>query len=533
MTLAYRGMVAAPHALASEAGVEVLKSGGSAVDAAIATNAVLNVVYPHMSGIGGDAFWLIYDDASREVHFLNAAGRAASGATIEWFRERGMTGIPHRGVVPGTLTVPGSVDGWCEAHGAYGRLPLRRLLEAAIYYARDGFPATARLSVWTKEAAEVLRQNPEAAAVYLPGGSPPGEGQRVVLSDLARTLELIADSGRDAFYEGDVAREICAYAREHGGFGDEGDWADQRARWGDPVSTSYRGITIHETPPPTQGISALQALNLVERFDLGGVEYLGPDHVHLLVEATKVAFYDRNRFIADPDFADVPTERLVSKAYAEERGDMIRMERALSWNRIPSPEAKLAGDTVYVCAVDEEGNAASLIQSLYMGYGSGVVAGRSGVLLQNRGAYFSLVPEHPNRLEPRKQPFHTLISSLAFENGELRAVFGAMGADGQPQIHLQFYTATIDFGLSPREAIGAPRWLFGRYALGEARDLLNAESRFPATTLVELERRGHLLNRWGPWQERAGHANGIAIQLGTGTLIGASDPRSDGAAIGF
>lgn len=533
MTLAYRGMVAAPHALASEAGVEVLKSGGSAVDAAIATNAVLNVVYPHMSGVGGDAFWLIYDGASREVRFLNAAGRAASGATIEWFRERGMSEIPHRGVVPGTLTVPGSVDGWCQAHGAYGRLPLTRLLEAAIYYARDGFPVTSRLSEWTRETAEVLRQSPEAAATYLPGGEPPREGQRMVLSDLARTLDLIAAGGRDAFYEGEVAREIRAYAREHGGFGDEDDWADQRARWGAPVSTSYRGVTIHETPPPTQGISALQALNLVERFDLGGMEYLGPDHVHLLVEATKVAFHDRNRFVADPEFADVPTERLVSKAYAGECGDLIRMERALSWDQIPSPEARLAGDTVYVCAVDEEGNAASLIQSLYMGYGSGVVAGRSGVLLQNRGTYFSLDPEHPNKLEPRKQPFHTLISSLAFRNGDPWAVFGAMGADGQPQIHLQFYTAMIDFGLSPREAIESPRWLFGRYALGEARDLLNVESRFPAATLVGLERRGHLLNRWDPWQERAGHANGIAIQPGTGTLMGASDPRSDGAAIGY
>jgi gamma-glutamyltranspeptidase len=532
MTLAYQGMVAAPHALASEAGVEVLKAGGSAVDAAIAANAVLNVVYPHMSGIGGDAFWLIYDGASREVRFLNAAGRAASGATIEWLRERGLSEIPHRGVVPGTLTVPGSVDGWCEAHGAYGRLPLARLLEAAIYYAHDGFPVTARLSEWTRETAEVLKQNPEAV-VYMPGGEPPREGQRMVLSDLARTLELIADDGRDAFYEGEISREICTYARKNGGFGDEDDWADQRARWGDSVSASYRGVTIHETPPPTQGISVLQALNLVERFDLGSMEYLGPDHVHLLVEATKVAFHDRNRLISDPEFADVPTKRLVSKAYAEERGDLIRMDRVLSWDQIPSPEAKLAGDTVYVCVVDEEGNAASLIQSLYMGYGSGVVAGRSGVLLQNRGAYFSLDSEHPNRLEPRKQPFHTLIASLAFKNDDPWAVFGAMGADGQPQIHLQFYTGIIDFGVSPREAIGSPRWLFGRYALGEARDLLNIESHFPATTLTELERRGHLLNRWSPWQERAGHANGIVIQPGTGALMGASDPRSDGAAIGY
>jgi gamma-glutamyltranspeptidase len=251
------------------------------------------------------------------------------------------------------------------------------------------------------------------------------------------------------------------------------------------------------------------------------------------VEAAKVAFHDRNRFIADPEFADVPSERLISKAYAEERANLIHMDRALPWDQIPSSEAKLAGDTVYVCAVDAEGNAASLIQSLYMGYGSGVVAGRSGVLLQNRGAYFSLDPGHPNTCEPRKQPFHTLIASLASRNDDPWAVFGAMGADGQPQIHLQFYTSMIDFQLSPQEAIWSPRYLFGRYALGEARDLLNIESRFPATTLTELERRGHLLNRWGPWQERAGHANSIVIQPGTGALMGASDPRSDGAAIGY
>jgi len=532
MTPAYRGMVAAPHALASEAGVEVLEAGGSAVDAAIATNAVLNVVYPHMSGIGGDAFWLIHDSKAREVYFLNAGGRAASGATIEWFEDRGMSEIPVRGIVAGTVLTPGSVDGWCEANEAYGRLPLRRLLEPAITYAREGFPVSARLASWGRETANVLRQNPEAAEVYLPDGEPPREGQRMVLGDLARTLELIADGGHDAFYEGEIAQEVCRYAHERGGFGDEADWANQRARWGDSLSSSYRGVTIHETPPPTQGIAALQTLNLVETFDLGGMEYLGPDHIHLLVEATKVAFHDRNRFIADPEFADVPGDRLISKAYAEERSDLVRMERALPWDRIPSSGAALAGDTVYVCAVDAEGNAASLIQSLYMGYGSCVVAGKTGVLLQNRGAYFSLDREHPNRLAPRKQPFHTLIASLAFKGEDLWAVFGAMGADGQPQIHLQAYIAMIDFGLSPREAIESPRWLSGRYALGGPRDLLNVESRFPAATLAELERRGHVLNRWGPWAELAGHANGIMVQPGTGALTGSSDPRSDGAAIG-
>lgn len=533
MTLAYRGMVAAPHALASEAGVEVLKEGGSAVDAAIAANAVLGVVYPHMSGVGGDAFWLIRESTEQEVRFLNAAGNAASDATIEWFRERGMSDIPHRGVVPGTITVPGSVDGWCEANAFYGRLPLARLLEAAIDYAREGFSVTGRLAKWTEENAKILKQNPESAKNYLPGGAPPREGQRMVLSDLARTLEAIAESGRDAFYEGEVAREICGYARKHGGFGNETDWSEQRAQWGDSVSSSYRGITVHETPPPTQGVTALQALNLVERSDLGDMEYLGPDHVHLLVEANKVAFRDRNRLIADPGFVDVPSDRLASKDYAKECESMIYANRASYWDQMSSSGTGLNGDTVYICAMDAEGNVASLIQSIYMAYGSGVVAGRSGVLLQNRGAYFALDPEHRNRLEPRKQPFHTLIASLAFKDDDLWAAFGAMGADGQPQTHLQCYTAMIDFDMSPQQAIETPRWLSGRFAIGEPRDTLNVESRFPDKTLAELERRGHRLNRWEPWSERAGHANCIAVHPVSGALAGSSDPRSDGAAIGF
>lgn len=532
LTLALRGMVSCPHSLASAAGVEVLRAGGAAVDAAIAASAVLSVIYPHMTGVGGDACWLIYDARRRAVRYLDAAGRAAASAGLQWFRSRGMEEIPFRGSLPGTLTVPGAVDGWCEAHAAHGRLPLARDLSAAIEYARDGFPVTARLAAWTAHSADVLRASPEAAEIFLPGGALPKAGQRLRNPDLALTLDAIAGWGRAGFYEGEVAREAARYARAHGGFFTERDFAEQRARWGEPLSATYRGVTIYETPPPTQGFTVLQMLKLVEPFDLGTMEYLGPDHVHLLVQAKQLAFHDRDRVLADPDFVKVPVERLLSAAYAEERRRLIDPARALPWDRVPAA-GSLAGDTVYVCAVDAEGNAASLIHSVYGMFGSGVVAGRTGVVLQNRGAYFSLDPAHPNRLEPGKRPLHTLIASLAFRGEDLWQVFGCMGADGQPQIQLQAYTAMIDFGLDVQQAVESPRWLSGRFALGEPRDLLNMEGRFPAHTFAELARRGHTINRWEAWNERAGHAHGITMDPGTGARLGAADPRSDGAAVGY
>jgi gamma-glutamyltranspeptidase len=525
-------MVSSPHALASEAGVEILKAGGTAVDAAIAASAVLSVIYPHMTSVGGDAFWLIHDAQRGAVRFLSAAGCATSSATIDWFKSRGHDEIPPRGILPATVTVPGAVDGWCQAHAAYGRLPFARALTAAIEYARDGFPVTKRLADWTAQAATILNDSAEAAAIFLPGGKSPRAGQRLCNPCLALTLERIAADGRAGFYEGETAREIARYSRAHGGLQSEHDFMRQRSQWGEPLSTRYRGVTIYETPPPTQGLSVLQMLHLLEPSDLGALEYLGPDHVHLLVQAKMIAFHDRDRLVADPDFVTVPVERLLSRRYAEERRRLIDPRRALGWDRVPS-WGTLEGDTVYVGAVDALGNAVSLIHSLYGIYGSGVVAGSSGVVLQNRGAYFSLDPAHPNRLEPGKRPLHTLVASLAFRNDRLWQVFGCMGADGQPQIHLQAYTAMIDFGLDLQQAIESPRWLSGRFALGDPRDLLNMEGRFPERTFVELERRGHLINRWGAWNELAGHAHGITVDAGTGALMGGSDPRSDGAAIGY
>jgi gamma-glutamyltranspeptidase len=532
VTIALNGMVSCPHALASEAGVEILKAGGSAVDAAIAASAVLSVVYPHWTSVGGDQFWLIREAGRGAVRFLNAGGRAAASGSIDWFSRRGLAEIPFRGILPATLTTPGAVAGWCEAHAALGRLPLARDLAPAIGYARDGFPATARLASWTGKTAAVLAESPEAAAIFLPGGNPPRAGQRLRNPDLALTLDRIGGLGREGFYEGETGRELARFSREHGGFFAERDLAEQRARWGEPVSTTYRGVTIYETPPPTQGVSVLQMLNLLEPYDLSRFDYLGPDVVHHLVQAKQIAFHDRDRLIADPDFVKVPLARLVSKVYADERRQLLDPVRALPWDRVPS-SGSLAGDTVFVCAVDAHGHAAALIQSVYGMFGSGVVAGRTGVLLQNRSAYFSLDPAHPNRLEPGKIPLHTLIASLAFKGDALWQVLGCMGADGQPQIHLQAYTAMIDFGLDIQQAVESPRWLAGRFVIGDPRDLLNMEARFPAATLGELERRGHRVHRWPAWEELAGHAHGITIDPSTGARLGGSDPRSDGAAIGY
>lgn len=530
-TMAPNGMVASPHSLASAAGVDVLRAGGSAVDAAIAASAALSVLYPHMTGVGGDAFWLLYDAAAGRVRHLNGGGRAARAASIGWFRSRGMIEIPVRGFLPATLTVPGAVASWCAAHEEYGRLPLARDLADAVGYAREGFPVTARLARWIESCAGENALNAHALALFLPEGAAPRAGARLVNRGLARVLESIAADGREGFYDGDTARSLAGFSRAGGGFFDETDLGAQRASWGEPLRGAYRGTEICETPPPTQGFTVLEMLNLIEPHDIGKMDPLGADLAHLLVQAKQIAYHDRDKLLADPEFQQVPAEHLISKSYAAERRRVMRADRALPWDGVPS-YGTLAGDTVFVCAVDGAGNVAALIHSLYFPFGSGVVAGDTGIVLQNRSAYFSLDPEHPNRLEPGKRPMHTLIASIALRNGRPWQVLGCMGADGQPQIHLQSYVGLIDFGLDIQRTLEAPRWLSGRFALGEPRDLLNIEGRFPETTVRELERRGHTVNRWPDWCELAGHAHGITIDP-SGTRIGGADPRSDGAALGY
>ncbi|MGQ0684791.1 gamma-glutamyltransferase [Bradyrhizobium sp.] len=531
-TLAPHGMVTSPHSLASAAGVDVLRAGGSAIDAAIATSAVLAVVYPHMTGLGGDAFWLIHAGDSGEVSFLNGGGKAAAGASPDAVAGRGCSDIPLRGIVPATLTVPGGVASWIAAHDVHGRLPLPRVLEAAIGYARDGFPVTGRLAAFIEMMRDDLLAQRETAALLFPGGTAPQPGAKLANPNLASTLQAIAERGRAGFYEGSVAAEMVRFSREQGGFFEPADLAQQGATWGKPLVGSYRDVTIFNTPPPTQGFTVLEMLNMIESSDPRTMDLLGPDRLHLLVQAKQIAYHDRDLLLADPAFAKIPIETLISREYARKRSGLIDPQSALRWDQVPS-YGSLAGDTVYVAAVDRDGNAASLIQSLYGAFGSCVTAGSTGVILQNRSAYFSLDPAHPNCLAPGKIPLHTLIASMAKRDGKLCTVLGCMGADGQPQIQLQLYTAMIDYGLDIQEALELPRFLSGRFGLGEARDTLYLESRFPTATIDALERRGHSVHRWGPWNEQAGHAHGITIGPEDRMLSGGSDPRSDGAATGY
>jgi gamma-glutamyltranspeptidase/glutathione hydrolase len=531
-TLAPRGIVTSPHALASQAGVDVLRAGGSAVDAAIAASAALAVLYPHMTGLGGDAFWLIYDAGSRRVRHLDGGGRAAASADLAAFAARGLREIPYRGILPATVTTPGSVASWDEAHAAYGRLTLARCLDSAIGYAREGYPVTGRLAGWIAACAHELAPHAATAALFLPGGEPPRTGVLLRNHGLARTLEAVASDGAAGFYASEVGTTLARFAAAEGGFFTAADLKAQDARWSEPLVGGYRGVTLYETPAPTQGFTVLEMLNLLEPFDLHEMPFLAADPVHLMIQAKQLAYHDRDHHLADPRFVDVPIERLISKAHADARRPLMDLQRALPWDQVPS-HGSLNGDTVFIASVDADGNAVALIHSLYGVFGSAVVAGDSGVVLQNRGAYFSLDPAHPNRLEPGKTPLHTLIASIAFRDDRLWGVLGCMGADGQPQIHLQTWINLIDHGLDIQQALEAPRWLSGRFGLGEPRDTLHIEARFPAATVDELGRRGHLLDRWGNWNELAGHAHGILVDLANGVRHGGSDPRSDGAAIGY
>ena len=532
VTMGPNGMVTSPHSLASQAGVDVLRAGGSAVDAAIAVSSVLSVVYPHMTGLGGDAFWLIHDAKTGSVRYLDGGGRAAASASLDAFAQRGLTEIPFRGILPATVTTPGAVASWGEAHRAYGRLPLARSLESAIGYAQSGFPVTARLSGWIEQVMSDLQPHAETMAIFMPAGKVPAPGSKLTNPDLANTLRAIASDGVDGFYRGAVGRELARFSAEKGGLFTEADLASQTARWGEPLKGQYRDLVLYETPAPTQGFSVLEMLNLLEPYELHTREFQGPDMVHLMVQAKQLAYHDRDNFLGDPAFVSVPMDKLISKAYADERRPIIDPKHALPWDKVPS-YGSLTGDTVYIATVDAQGNAVSLIHSLYGVFGSAVVAGGTGVVLQNRGAYFTLDPAHPNRLEPGKTPLHTLIASIGFRNDRLWSVVGCMGADGQPQIHLQTYINLIDFGLDIQQALESPRWLSGRFGLGGPRDTLHIEARFPKATIDTLEQRGHLVERWDNWNELAGHAHGIVIDPHSGMRLGGSDPRSDGAAIGY
>ena len=519
ITLARRGMVVAPHYLAAEAGLELLKAGGNAIDAAIAASAMLQVVYPFVCGLGGDVFMIIHDAASGKLYGLNGSGRSAQIATIERYRELGYTTMPMTGIH--TVTVPGCLSGWNEAEQRFGRLGLAQVLAPAISYAEEGFAigpdlhaALTRMSVRPEIHRSWHRH-------FLPDGSVPPIGSVARYPTLAQTLRTIAKEGAGTFYRGAIAQQIAAFFAQEGGLITRDDLAAHQSEWVTPLSVPFADLRIYELPPNTQGITALQMLGILDQLPLGDSP-LAPETVHMAVETKKLAFADRNAYLTDPAYMRVDPAALIEPNYLAQRRALIDPLRAQ-----PSvAPGSFTGDTVYLCAADGDGNVVSLIQSNYMGFGSGVVVDETGIVLQNRGAYFSLDATATNALAPAKRTLHTLIPSIALRDGRPAIVFGTMGGDGQAQIHLQVYAA-VRFGLNMQEAIELPRWIHGA-AGGE--ELLQVESRFPPATLEALRQRGHVIYEQGAWSSGMGYAQGIAFDSSTGVMQGGADPRAESLA---
>jgi gamma-glutamyltranspeptidase / glutathione hydrolase len=526
-TIAANGLIATPHYLATLAGVSVLQDGGSAVDAAIAANAVLTVVAPNDCSIGGDAFFLIWDPATRQLTALNGSGRSPAALTIERARAAGHETMPERG--PLTVTVPGALDAWQTALQQHGRFDLGRLLGPAIRYAEDGFPMTAHFARAITTAAPLLGRDPMASRQFLPDGRKPQAGDILRQPALAASLRALQSEGVDAFYRGALGRSLIAGLAAVGGLLSEEDLRDHRTDPIRPLISRYRDVDVVELPPNTQGVTALQMLKIAEGWDIAAWGHNSAEQIHHFVEAKKLAFQDRDRYVADPDFADIPVERLIGEDYAQALRAMIDSKRASTV--LPDPTG--GGDTVYLCAVDRDGLAVSLIQSVFKGFGSGIVAGDTGIVLQNRGASFTLDESAANRLEPRKRPLHTLIPAMLLRGGEPWTVFGAMGGHGQAQTHLQLVSGMVDFGLEPQPAIEAPRWISGRSISDEPEHLLRVEEPVGRAVADQLSALGHEVTLVEQFASIMGHAQVIQIDQARGVLLGGADPRADGAALGW
>lgn len=530
--LSRNAMAATSQPLATQVALDILKQGGSAVDAAIAANAMLGLVEPTGCGIGGDLFAIVWDAKSKRLHGLNASGRSPELLTMQHFQALGLDAIPPYGPLP--VSVPGAVDGWFELHGKFGKLPMDQLLAPAIQYANDGFPVTELIAYYMQRSAPRLGKYPGFSDTFMPDGQMPQKGEIFRNPALAKTYQMIADGGRDAFYKGEIAQVIDAYMVEHDGFLRYKDLATHTSEWVEPVSTNYRGYDLWELPPNGQGIAALQILNLLEPYDIKSMGLDNPDYVHLFVEAKKLAFEDRALFYADPDFNDLPVKGLISKKYAAERGKLINLERASDSFDASNP-ALYEGDTIYLTTADKDGNMVSLIQSNYRGMGSGMTPTGLGFVLQDRGQMFSLEDGHVNRYEPMKRPFHTIIPAFVTKDGKPWMSFGVMGGATQPQMHAQILINMIDFGMSLQEAGDAPRILHtgSSQPTGEKMTdggYVSLENGFSAKTRRSLVQMGHTL------QEASGPYGGyqaIMRDLETGVYFGASESRKDGQAAGY
>lgn len=530
---ATNGMVASPHYLATLVGVRTLQEGGNAVDAAIAANAVLQVVEPQMCGLGGDLFMLVYSKKEGVFTALNASGRTPYAVDLRWFQEQGLTRMPLQG--PTSISVPGVVDGWVTANQRFGTRPLAQLLAPAIEYAEKGFPVRRHTLKFITRHRDLLASFPVAARNYLPGGQAPHLGQLIRCPEMGASLRLVASEGRKAMYDGGpLGRAVVQTCQELGWPLTQRDLEEHRSEWVEPISTTYRGITIYELPPPNQGLATLVALNILEGYDLGPWGFGNPETLHRQVEALKAAFLLRNRLCADPAFFDIPLAQVLSKAYAARLREGISLEQASPVGAATAaPVSADGGDTVFLCIADREENYVSLIQSNYAPWGSGIMAGETGFFLHNRGSAFALDPEHPNRYEPHRRPFHTLIPAMAFRAGQPWLLFGTRGADGQPQTQVQFLCNLVDFGMNLQEALDAPRWrLMGTY-LRPQPNPLHLERRFPEGAIERLQAMGHEAEWTAPADDEMGHASAILIDRELGVLLGAADPRSDGAALGW
>ncbi|MBN2070092.1 MAG: gamma-glutamyltransferase [Candidatus Krumholzibacteriota bacterium] len=526
------GMVCAAQPLAVQIGIDILKKGGNAFDAAIAVNAALGLMEPVSSGIGGDLFAIVWDSKTKRLYGLNASGRSPYLLNIDEVRKKGFSKIPYTGMLP--QTVPGCVDGWFELHERFGSLSMKEILSPAIRYAEEGFPVTEVIAHYWGLGAERLAGEPNFADTYMPGGRAPEKGEIFRNPDLASTYRILAEKGREAFYRGEIARTIDRFCRENGGYLRLKDFQDHRSTWVEPVSAGYRGYDLWELPPNGQGIAALQILNILEGFDLSSAGFGSAEYIHLLTEAKKIAFEDRARFYADPDYADIPVDGLISKQYAARRRELIDIDAVL--REIPDGDPVLDnGETTYLVVADSDRNFVSLIQSNYAGFGSGPVPDRLGFCLQDRGALFNLDPDHPNSLQPHKRPFHTIIPAMVTKDGDPVFAFGVMGGSMQPQGHAQIICNIIDFGMGIQEAGDAPRIRHygSSQPTGEVMSdggKLAIESGIEEAVIRALIDKGHSVVResggFGGYQ-------GIWWDRARDLLIGGSESRKDGCAAGY
>jgi gamma-glutamyltranspeptidase/glutathione hydrolase len=531
--IAQHGMACTSHPLATQAAIDILKKGGTAIDAAIAANAVLGVVEPEMNGIGGDLFAIVYDAKTKKLYGLNASGRSPYSLTLDEFKKRGLTSIPLSG--PLAVSVPGCVDGWFELNKKFGKLSMQQILAPAIDYARNGFPLADEAAFYWGDLKKDYIKYPNISEVYFPNGKQPQRGDIFKNPLLANTLQKIATGGRDVFYKGDIAKAIDAFMKKNDGFLSYKDLADHTSTWVEPVSTTYRGYRVWELPPNGQGIAVLQMLNILEGFDFSKISWGSAEHIHLFVEAKKLAYEDRAKYYADPDFAKIPVDRLISKQYADERRKLIQMDHA-SDNFTAGDSALKTGETVYLTVADSAGNMISLIQSNFFAWGSGMSPDGLGFVLQNRGRLFTLEEGKNDTYTPHKRPFHTIIPAFVTKDDKPYMSFGVMGGGFQPEGQVQVLMDMIDFGMNGQEAADAPRIDHqgsseptGFKSIGVGTIYL--ESGFPFESIRRLMQWGHKVAFQIPGNY--GGYQGIRYDPVNKVYYGSSDPRKDGMAAGY